>query len=99
MQKTSGSPNPFAVTNHGERRFWKQMLHQKLMRITSMGILYISNLSILLRKIVIYLVGENVIFMDFSAVKFEGSDVIAGICKKSFVHMERFPLWHQFRQI
>ena len=34
-----------------------------------MRILNICNLSILLRKIVIYLVGENVIFMDFSAVK------------------------------
>ena len=40
-----------------------------------MGILNICNLWILLRKIVIYLV----IFMDFFAVKVDGSDVIAGI--------------------
>ena len=50
-----------------------------------MRILNICNLSILLRKIVIYLVGQNGFFMDFSAVKVDGSDVIMGICKKAFI--------------
>ena len=42
-----------------------------------MEILNIWNLWNLLRKIVIYLVGENV--MDVFAVKVDGSDIIAGI--------------------
>ena len=28
---------------------------------------------------------ENIIFMDFFAVKVDGSDVIAGICKEVFI--------------
>ena len=85
MQKPLGVAELVAMTNHGERRIWKQMLHQKLMRVTSMRIWNICNLWILLRKIVIYLVGQNGFFMDFSAVKVDGSDVIAGICKKAFI--------------
>ena len=34
---------------------------------------------------------ENVIFVDFFAVKLDGSDVIAGICEEVFI-IERFPL-------
>ena len=67
MQKLWGSPNSFAVGGDFENKC--------CMRITFMRILNICNLWILLRKIVIYLVGQNVIFMDFSAVKVDGSDV------------------------
>ena len=50
-----------------------------------MGILNICNLWILLRKIVKILLDENVIFMDFFAVKVDGSDVIVGIRKEVFI--------------
>ena len=46
--------------------------------ITSVGILNVCNLWILLRKIAIYLV----VFMDFLAVKVDGSDVKSGICEE-----------------
>ena len=50
--------------------------------ITSVGILHVCNLWIRLKKIVIYLVGRNFIFIDVFAVKVDGSDVNPGICKE-----------------
>ena len=55
--------------------------HSLKVSITSVGILHIYNLWILLRKIVIYILSaENFIFIDFFAVKVDGSDVNPGIC-------------------
>ena len=58
-----------------------QYLCVKKMPIASVGILYICNLWILLKKIVIYILSaEHFIFIDFFAVKVDGSDVNPGIC-------------------
>ena len=51
--------------------------------ITSVGILNVCNLWILLRKIAIYLV----VFMDFLAVKVDGSDVKSGISLTKMLHL------------
>ena len=53
--------------------------------IMSVGILHICNLWILRRKIVISS-AKNFIFIDFFAVKVDGS---AGICKEVFMSTEK----------